>query len=58
MANRDLTKMDAIMAIPLMEFFNYMAMLKTIRKNQAERLSKASKAGFEAYISTLVSEIL
>lgn len=50
--------MDAVMNMPLMEFFNYMAMLKTIRKNQAERLSKASKAGFESYISTLVSELL
>ena len=44
--------------MPLMEFFNYMAMLKTIRKNQAERLRNASKAGFEAYITTLVSEML
>ena len=58
MAGRDLTKMDAVMNMPLMEFFNYMAMLKTIRKNQAERLSKASKAGFESYISTLVFELL
>jgi len=34
MAGKDLTKMDAIMSMPLMEFFNYAAMLKTMEKEQ------------------------
>jgi hypothetical protein len=58
MAGRDLTKMDAIMAMPLMEFFNYMAMLKMIRKNQAERLSKAVKGDVRGYIAALIGEMI
>jgi hypothetical protein len=46
MAGKDLTKMDAIMSMPLMEFFNYAAMLKTMEKEQMDRLNKASKLGF------------
>ena len=58
MAGNDLTKMDAIMNMPLMEFFNYMAMLKTNEKQRHERLAAASKGTFEGYISALVSELL
>jgi uncharacterized glyoxalase superfamily protein PhnB len=58
MAGNDLTKMDAVMNMPLMEFFNYSAMLKNHQKNQVERLNKAAKQGFESYMSALVSELL
>lgn len=58
MAGKDLTKMDAIMAMPLMEFFNYAAMLKTLEKEQMERLNKASKLGFHNYITALAAEML
>lgn len=58
MAGKDLTKMDAVMEMPLMEFFNYAAMLKTIQKEQHERLHKAAKQGYESYMSALMSELL
>jgi len=58
MAGKDLTKMDAVMAMPLMEFFNYAAMLKTIDKERADRLNKASKLSYEAYMSALLGELI
>lgn len=58
MAGKDLTKMDAVMGMPLMEFFNYAAMLKTLQKQQHERLNKAAKQGYESYMSALISELL
>ena len=58
MAGKDLTKMDAVMAMPLMEFFNYAAMIKTLQKQQHERLNKAAKHGYESYMSALISELL
>ncbi len=50
--------MDAVMAMPLMEFFNYAAMLKTIDKERADRLNKASKLSYEAYMSALMGELI
>lgn len=50
--------MDVIMAMPLMEFFNYAAMLNTMEKEQMDRLNKASKLGFHNYITALAAEML
>lgn len=58
MANRDLTKMDAIMNMPLMEFLNYAAMLKELNRNRAERLSKAAKGDVRGYIAALIGEMI
>ena len=58
MANRDLTKMDAVMNMPLLEFLNYAAMLKTLNRNRAERLSKAAKGDVRGYIAALIGEML
>ena len=58
MAGKDLTKMDTIMAMPLMEFFNYAAMLKTLEKEQMERLSKATKGDVRGYIAALIGEMI
>ena len=58
MAGKDLTKMDAVMNMPLMEFFNYFAMLKTIQKQRHERLENARKVSYESYMAALMSELL
>lgn len=58
MAGKDLTKMDSVMNMPLMEFFNYAAMLKTMQKEQTERLHKAAKGDVRGYIAALIGEML
>jgi hypothetical protein len=58
MANRDLTKMDAVMNMPLMEFLNYAAMLKTLNRNRVERLTKAAKGDVRGYIAAMIGEML
>ncbi len=58
MAGRDLTKVDAIMSMPLMEFLNYAAMLKTINRDRNERLNKAAKGDVRGYIAALIGEML
>lgn len=58
MAGRDLTKMDAVMNMPLMEFLNYAAMLKGLNRNRAERLSKAAKGDVRGYIAALIGEMI
>jgi hypothetical protein len=57
MAGKDLTKMDAVMAMPLMEFFNYAALLKTIDRDREDRLNRASTAGPEFYMAQLMWEL-
>lgn len=58
MANRDLTKMDAVMNMPLLEFLNYAAMLKTLNRDRNERISKAAKGDVRGYIAALIGEML
>ena len=49
--------MDAVMAMPLMEFFNYAALLKTIDRDREDRLNRASTAGPEFYMAQLMWEL-
>lgn len=46
------------MAMPLLEFLNYAAMLKTIHRERAERLNKAAKGDVRGYIAALIGEML
>ena len=58
MAGRDLTKMDFVMNMPLLEYFNYAAMMKTIHRERAERIKAASKGDIRGYIAAMISEML
>ena len=58
MAGKDLTKMDYVMNMPLVEFLNYAAMLKDIRQQQDQRISAAAKSDIRVYIATLIREMI
>ena len=46
------------MNMPLLEYFNYAAMMKTIHRERAERIKAASKGDIRGYIAAMISEML
>lgn len=50
--------MEFVMNLPLVEFFNYIALVKAHRKNMEERLTAAAKAGPQAYTAAVLRELL
>jgi hypothetical protein len=46
------------MAMPLMEFLNYMTLIKADRAARSERLNRAAKQGKDAYMAAVLEDKL
>lgn len=58
MANKDRTKWDFFLQMPLIEFLNAMAFYKQQSKEKLKRLDQASAKGFETYVIACLNEML
>jgi hypothetical protein len=58
MANKDRTKWDFFLYMPLVEFLNAMAFYKQQSKEKLKRLDQASTKGFETYVIACLNEMI